>query len=340
LQVLSRATFQDKDRMYFIFSCLGVILFFLFFYSLSLGPLPIPFEKVLKGLFIPSDSLERRVIFETRLPRTLTGCLTGACLALSGMMLQYVTRNPMACPSLLGVNQGAGLGIVAILAVYPFCPIPIFLMSAVVGGVIAALLTYFIAAAIGVSPLRLILAGQAINALFYAITQAILIFLPTRSGVILINLNGSLSGSSWQLLKYISPILIFCAIASFFQIKKIHILSLGTEIAHSVGLNVKWIVILLLSLVVLLCSCSVGLVGPILFFPLIVNHFGKIIVGENPYYLMPFVIIFGAILMLFSDILIKLVYVDKEVAVGFLIAIVGAPILIMSSRMGRLLKNE
>lgn len=316
-----------------------MILVFLFFYSLYLGPLSIPFDKVLKGLFVSSDSFEKRVIFETRLPRTLSGCLTGACLALSGMMLQSVTRNSMACPSLLGVNQGAGLGIVAILAISPFCPIPIFLISAVIGSITAALFTYFIAAAIGVSPLRLILAGQAINALFYAVTQAILIFLPTRSGVILINLNGSLSGSSWQLLKYISPILIICSILSLFQIKKIHILSLGSEIANSVGLNVKWIVILLLSLVVILCACSVSLVGPILFFPLIVNHFGKVMVGENPYYLIPFVMIFGAILMLFSDILIKLIYVDKEVAIGFFIAIVGAPVLIMSSRVRKLLKN-
>ncbi|WP_186644279.1 FecCD family ABC transporter permease [Fluviispira vulneris] len=326
-----------KNYLIYIFSLL--VLFILFLYSLSLGPVELSFDKVLLSFLHSSDTFERRLIIETRLARTLMACLVGSSFAVAGVMLQSVTKNPMACPSLLGVTQGAGLGIVIVLALFPFCPLPVYLGCAVIGGILAAAITYFIAISVGISPLRLILAGQAINALLYALTQAILIFLPTRSGVILINLNGSVAGANWQQLTYVSPVLILLIIIAIFNIKNLQILSFGKDIASSLGLSTEFLLAFFLFIIVLLCAASVSLAGPILFFPLIVVHFSKFIVGENLSKQLPFSILFGAILMLFSDCLMRAVFSNQEIPVGFFIALVGAPILILSSRMKRLLNN-
>ncbi len=328
-----------KYKFYLILILSFVFSAFLFFYSLTVGPLKISFYHVIEGLFFSSDTIYHRIIFETRLPRTITAFLTGSLLALSGMILQFITKNPLACPSLLGINQGAGFGIVVILALFPFCAIPIYMTFSLLGGVLAAFFIYIITSSIGYSPIRLILAGQAINALFYALTQAILIFLPTRSGVILININGSLSSSSWELLKYHFPVLILCLFLILLNLKKIHILSLGEQVASSLGLNVKKFILFFLIIVVMMCSFSVSMIGPILFFPLIVNHFSKIIVGENPFILAPTVIIFGANFMLISDVLMRLLFHDKEVAIGLFISILGAPILIFSSKLRKKIIN-
>ncbi len=306
---------------------------FLFFFSLSLGPVQISFKNVLINLLHYSDTLEYRIIFDTRLPRTLTACLVGISLGLAGMNLQYISQNPMACPSLLGISQGAGLGIVIILAFFPFCHPTIYLTCAVIGAILAAILIYSVSNKTGISPLKFILAGQAINALFYAIIQAILIFLPTRSGVILINLNGSLAGSSWELLQWTFIPLILAIFVNFLFLKKLHILSFGKSTSISIGLNYNYSIIFFLIVTVILSSLSVALIGPILFLPLIINHFSKICIGSNPYILTPFVVVFGASFILLCDSLMKLIFVEKEVAIGLLIAIIGAPILILTSKL-------
>ncbi|KAB8033554.1 FecCD family ABC transporter permease [Fluviispira multicolorata] len=339
MRALSNNSILNTKKFFLIYFFCIFLLIILFLYSLSLGPVYLSFEKVLQACFQSEDTFERRLIVETRLARTIMACLVGSSFAVAGVMLQSITKNPMACPSLLGVTQGAGLGIVVILALFPFCPLPVYLSCAVVGGIIASLLTYIVAVSVGISPLRLILAGQAINALLYALTQAILIFLPTRAGVILINLNGSVAGANWQQLTYVAPVLILLILIAIFNIKNLHILSFGKDVASSIGLRTEFLIAFFLFIIVLLCASSVSLAGPILFFPLIVVHFSKFVVGENPTHLLPFSIVFGAILMLFSDCLMRVVFANQEVPVGFFIALVGAPILILSSRMKRLLKN-
>lgn len=309
------------------------ILCSVFVYSIYLGPITISFSNILKAIFNFTDNLERRIIFETRLPRAFTGCITGASFALAGALTQIVTKNPMACPSLLGINQGAAFGIVIAAAVIPFSPLPILLIAATIGGFFAALLIYLISISMNLTPFRLILAGQAINALFYALAQAFLIFLPTRSGVILINLNGSLAGANWYPLLITSPILLLCMLYASLNIKNIQLLRFDSKVSHSLGFNhIKWSS-LFFFIITLLCSVSVGLVGPILFFPLIAVYFTKMLVGTNPYYLIPFSALFGAIFMLISDCLMRTLYPNQEIPVGFFVSLIGAPLLIISTKL-------
>lgn len=324
---------SNNRKVYLAFLFLIAAFIFLFFFSITLGPIKVPFEQVWQNLFVQTDSLESRIIFDTRLPRTLTACLVGVALGLAGLNLQFLTQNPLACPSLLGINQGAGLGIVCILALFPFCHPTVYLLCAFFGGVLATALIYFISNHVGISPLKFILAGQAINALFFALIQAILVFLPTRSGVILINLNGSLAGSSWELLKLTIIPIGLAILINFFTIKRLQILSFGKLTANSIGLNYKLNLLLFLILSVILSSLSVALIGPILFLPLIITHFSKILIGKNPFILAPFVALFGATFILFCDCAMKILFQEKEIAIGLLIAIIGAPILILTSRL-------
>lgn len=320
-----------KYLVIFILIFLSFIL--LFIYSLMLGPVKISFDKVFISLFFPTDSLDSKIIFDIRLPRTLTACLTGAALGLSGLILRSITNNQMACPSLLGINQGAGFGIVFILSLFPFCHVSIYLIFSFLGSLIASCMILLITLIVGMSPLKLILIGQTINALFYALIQAILIFLPTRSGVILINLNGSLAGSSWELLKYTSGILVISIIFVFIITDKLKILSFGKQTSNSIGLNYGLTVFYCYILAVILSSISVSLIGPILFFPLIINHISKIVSLKNKYFLTLFIAMFGAIFLLLCDCFIRLIFVDKEISVGLIVAIIGAPILIIISKM-------
>ena len=330
---------SNKKYIFLIYLILLLLLFCFFFIALSLGPIKLPFKEVIENLFFPSDKLESRLIFDTRLPRAITACLVGAALGIAGMNLQFISQNPMACPSLLGINQGAGLGIVLTLAFYPFCHPIIYLTFSVIGGGIATAFIFYIANKVGLTPLKFILAGQAINALFYALIQAILIFLPTRSGVILINLNGSLAGSSWELLKWTSLPITLSLVLNLLNLKNLHLLSFGKTTAHSVGLNYKFTIVFFLFLTVILSSFSLALIGPILFLPLIINHFSKIVIGQNPFLLTPFIALFGAIFILICDILMKYLFAEKEVAIGLLIAIIGAPILILTSKLKQQNKN-
>lgn len=321
-------------KHFFLYLFLTVTIIWLFIWSLTLGPIHIPITKVIHLLQYPESTLEWRIIYETRLPRALIGILAGSCLAIAGVILQYITRNLMACPSLLGINQGAQLGILLILITAPFTQLTIVMLYAFIGGAIAGLVTYLLVYNMGVSALRLVLVGQAINALLYAISLALIILFPQKSGVILVNINGSLAGSSWQNFTTIAPILFITVIITLVYIKKIHILSLGEDIATSLGLNIKLILAIVLVIVTSLCSLSVGLVGQILFFPLIAVNLSKIILrGNSPHHLLIVSMFTGAILMMFSDCLMRYVYVAEEVPIGIFMSLIGAPVLILCARI-------
>lgn len=321
-------------RYILLYLSLSLAIVILSIWSLTLGPIEITLAKAIDLIIHPSNSFEWRIIHETRLPRTLVGITAGSSLAIAGVILQYITRNPLACPSLLGINQGAQLGILILLILAPFVQIPIILSSAMLGGAIAGIITYIIIYAIGMSALKLVLVGQAINALLYAVSQALIILLPQKSGVILINLNGSLAGNSWQHFFSVIPILSITTIACFLYIKKIHILSLGEEVAASLGINIKYLLIIIFILIITLCSLSVSLVGQILFFPLIAVHFSKMILrNNNPYHLIIVAMFVGAILMIFSDCSMRYIYTNQEVPLGIFMSLIGAPILIFCTKL-------
>lgn len=297
----------------------------------------IPFDK-LSACLIQHQSLpDCRIIMNNRLPRTIAAIITGGGFGISGVILLYVTRNPLACPSLLGINQGSLLGVLLCLIIFPLFPPSGILLFAILGGAIAGLIIYFTVSALGASALKLVLVGQAINAFLYALSQILIILFPNKTGGVLINLNGSLAGLSWHKIELAAPILLVTILITFIFIRKIYVLSLGEETAQSLGVDVNKLLIIIFGLIIVLCSMSVSMVGQLLFFPLIVVHLSKILLkNKNPYHLCITACIVGALLMLASDCIMRYFYVEQEAPLGIFMAFIGAPILIFSSRLKHL----
>jgi iron complex transport system permease protein len=312
------------------------ILFCLFFYSLTLGAVKSSFSQITSCFSQDQSATICHIIVVTRLPRTIAAVMAGSSFALAGAILFYITQNPLACPSLLGINQGAILGILLCLIIIPFMSIPGVIAAAIIGGIISGIIVYSIVSLIGVSNLKLVLVGQAINILLYALGQILIVLFPDKTGGMLVTLNGSLAGTSWQKIEIIAPFIIVITLTSILLAKKIYLLSLGKEIALSIGINANQLLIIIFCLIVGLCSLAVTMVGQLLFFPLIAVHLSKTLLrGRNPYHFCIITCLVGAILMLASDCLMRYIYTIQEIPLGIFIAIIGAPILILSSRLKR-----
>lgn len=304
--------------------------------SLSVGTIHIPFKKIIYLLQHSDSSIENILLYDMRIPRTLCAILVGSALALTGVVLFYITRNDLGCPSLLGINQGVFLGIIISVIVSQGIVMKALFASGIIGGAIAGLLTFFITYRIGFSPLKLILIGQAINLFCYAACQCLLIVAPEQADLLLINLNGSLANSSWLLLKTFGGVLIFAMCVTLFFIKKNYLLSLGVDVAKTLGLNVNAYLLLFFSMILIISTCSVAIVGPLLFFPLLVVQCSKLLTSNNhPYHFALISALLGSVLLLASDLLIRSQYSQWEAPLNVFIAMIGVPLLIMRARSMR-----
>lgn len=313
-----------------------VILTSLFFYSLTVGAVKSSLQQISNCLDQSNHETICHIIAVTRLPRTIAAVMAGSSFALAGAILYYITRNPLACPSLLGINQGAILGILLCLIIIPFTSISGIILAAMIGGVLSGLIVYSIMSLIGTSTLKLVLVGQAINIFLYALGQILIILFPDKTGGMLVTLNGSLAGASWHKIEIIAPFIIVITLISILLAKKIYLLSLGKEIALSIGVNTNQLLIIIFCLIVVLCSLAVTMIGQLLFFPLIAVHLSKsLLKARNPYHFCIMTSLVGAILLLAADCLMRYMYVDQEISLGIFMAIIGAPILIFSSRLTR-----
>lgn len=319
-----------------VYSILSGILVFLFIWSLVLGPLKVSPHELDLCLLGNHTLPVCHVIISTRLPRTIAALMSGSGFALAGIILFYVTRNPLACPSLLGINQGAIMGILLCLIIFPLISLSGLVFFAVCGGVIAGLAVYLIVSAIGTSTLKLVLVGQAINIFLYALSQTLIMLFPDKTGGMLIMLNGSLAGTLWQKIIFIIPLITLTFIFTFLLAKKIYLLSLGKEIALSIGIDADKLLIITFGLIIILCSLSVAMVGQLLFFPLITTQISKALqTSRNPYHMCVTACLSGAVLMLGSDCIMRYFFIGQEVPLGIFMAIIGAPILIFYSRLKR-----
>lgn len=326
-----------SKKLPFYYIGLSAALLILILMSLSVGAIHIPLNKILYLAQQPHDSsIESIIMHIVRIPRTICAVLVGAALALSGVILFYIARNDLACPSLLGINQGVYLGIIVSVVSNHSLVMGSLFVYGVFFGAAAGLLTFLVTFKLGFSPLKLVLTGQAINLFCYAACQLLLMLAPTQADLLLTNLNGSLANSSWALLQAFAFILLAMILFTLIFIKKNYILSLGVEMAKSVGVNVGVYLILFLAVILVICTCSVAMVGPLLFFPLLVIQCSKFIISSNsPYHFAMISILIGSILLLASDILIRMLYQNWEAPLNVFIAMLGVPMLIMRARSMR-----
>lgn len=308
--------------------------------SIFLGIVDIPAEDVLSALTGGGSSQARSIILDIRLPRIATGMLAGIQFALAGLLLQTITRNPLADPSLMGVSQGATLAVTIFLlfTVYIFNPgshtvaeLPIGWLPAagMAGGLIAGGIIYLLAFRLELSPLRITLCGIAIGAVFHAIAIGLIAgWGSARLEIILEWLSGSLYARTWDHALFLLPFTIAGLVMLPVIQRPLIMLQFDAAVAQSFGLSYKKQFSLVLLVSCALAASAVGAVGPIVFVGLVVPHLARFLAGRHFSLVVPFTIVLGAVIVTLGDLIGRLAGGAEEVPIGVVTAIIGVPVLL------------
>jgi len=320
--------------LWLLFGVLALALSFVA--SLALGATDIPFAQAVQLFLHPNDSTESLVVHTLRLPRTLVALLAGAGLGVSGLMLQAVTRNPLADPGILGVEAGGAFAILLMVVFFPAAPAWAFIPAAFAGGTAAALVAYSVARSVGVTPLRLALAGVAVASLVGAASRSIQLLWEERAQGALFALSGSVAGRTWEQVGQIAPWMGLGLLAALLLTPKLNVLALGADVARSLGARTERDSLLVTALGVLLAAASVSVVGPVGFVGLVIPHLARTLAGADHRFSLPLAALFGAAFLALADIAARLIDRPAETPVGVLVAAVGAPFFVLlARRIGR-----
>lgn len=301
-----------------------VLLLAVTFYGLTYGSVPISLRNIWEVFTSNGDPLSYKIIMNLRLPRVLIGLLVGACLAASGALLQGVMKNPLADPGIIGVSAGGGLAAIMAMIVFPQFSylLPVLAFA---GALAASVFIYAIAWNKGSSPIKIVLAGVAINALIGAITNGFMVIYSDRVQAVLPWLAGGLSGKSWHHLSFMAPYAIIGLVVSLFAIKPANLLLLGDDTSQLLGQKVEWQRFFLILLSSLLAGAAVSVAGLVGFVGLVVPHAVRLLVGGDYRFLLPLSIVGGAVLVVFADTIARTAFDPIELPVGILLAVLGAP---------------
>lgn len=314
---------------------LGFLLVFVFaLCNLKSGAINYSWHELASTLSHPLyHSLASINIFQVRLPMVLMAIMAGAGLAVSGLLLQRVTRNPLACPSLLGIEYGTAFSVIlSHMFFMPHLNRSAVLGIAFLGGLITYLLMQIIISKTKASVIGITLIGVAFNTLYYSLIQAILIAFPYQAQGILYDLNGSLQGINLNDIKIIViPFCLLLAIAFLFS-RRLPLLDLDEEQAVSLGVPIKFYRLILLALSILLATLITSLTGPLLFFGLIIPHFIKPFSPAHSSISMLFCAVFGAFFLLIAAWLAHIISPLTPPPVGLVILLMSAPILLLISK--------
>ena len=325
-----------KKFVFSIILCL-TLLSIMAIFSISLGAKSIAFTKVIDVLLgNDPDSLETAIILQ-RIPRTVFGILAGGALGISGALMQSITRNPIADPSILGVNTGASLFVVAGIAFFNITVAYQYIWLAIIGAGVTAVFVYSVASMgkDGATPLKLALSGSAVSIVLGSLVSTIM--LPNNRVMEAFRFwqVGSIGSATWENIMLISPFLIVGFIISMFISGYLNNLALGDEAATALGTNVVMTRTIGALSSVLLCGATTALAGPIGFVGLIIPHIIRLIFGSEMGKMLPLSFLGSAILMLVSDIIGRVISLPGETEVGIVTAVIGAPVFILAIRKGR-----
>lgn len=294
----------------------------LFGLSIRLGTYTLSFEEIWAA-FQPDDK-NYFTLMEYRLPRAVLAILLGGALAISGVLVQSVVRNPLASPDILGINNAAGLVAVSVLMFLPnlaFYWMPIF---AFLGGVLSFVILWIVCG-FNFRPIKMAIIGVALSALWAAISHYLMLTNPVEINTAMLWLTGSLWGRSWSYLNVVLPWLVVLLPLPFIFCRDLDTLGLGENKASTLGVTVNKVQISVLVLAVALSTTAVAICGPIAFLGLVAPHLARRLVGGRHRTLLPAALIIGALLLQLSDILARVIDPPTEIPAGILTAIIGAP---------------
>ena len=323
--------------------------------GIGLGPVSIRFSDVyrvmfhrLSGIFTgqtaPLESIRestQNIVWFLRAPRVLLGALIGAALTLSGVGMQAFTKNPLAEPYVLGISSGASLG--AVLAMLLGVSVPVLgklsvSMGAFAGALVSILLVYLLAKSRGsVTPIRLILVGVAVSAMFQAFTNYIVYTAPDEAAVreATFWMLGGLGSAEWEDLP-----LLLCLVPPAFLLmlalsKSLNAMMMGDSSAITLGVNLNVVRNLLIVITALLTASSVAVSGCIGFVGLVIPHLVRSVVGPDHRKLIPISMLTGAIFLIWVDVGARMIKPPAELPIGILTAFLGAPLFLWMIRVRR-----
>lgn len=317
---------------------LAVVLFLAAVASLALGSKPLALGTVWRVLLDNDGSDAAIIIHELRVPRTILGVLVGIALGMAGTLMQGHTRNPLAEPALLGITAGASVAVVAAIKFFSIGSPIGYVWFAMGGAVLAALTVYLIGSGASrtPSPLSLVLAGTAVTALLLSAVTTMLVNDTTTINAYRFWIVGSMAGRGMDVVAQLAPFLIVGSLVALAHSPALNLLSLGEDIARGLGQNIGRARTIGLAATVVLAGAATAACGPIAFLGLIVPHVARAYTGPDYRFLMPYSGLLGAILLLVSDVIGRLVARPGELQVGIVMAVIGGPFFIALVRRRRL----
>ncbi|MCK9518925.1 MAG: iron ABC transporter permease [Dehalococcoidia bacterium] len=298
------------------------------FLTLMFGAINLTASEVWSGLTSDSDVFARNVVWQIRYPRFVDGILVGASLAVAGAMLQGVTRNPLADPTILGITAASGLASATALVINPQIPQWGLAMSCIAGGLGGSLVLFFIAWRGVVSPVRLALSGVALSAFFGAAIVGLMsssrTFLQTSLGF----LAGGLYGSEWTEFHAMLPYVIPGLIAALLFAGRLNVLQLGDDVAAGLGVLTDRTRLAILAVCGVLTAAAVSAAGMVSFVGLVCPHLARFSIGADHRWLIPLSALYGALLVTAADLIARLVIAPSEIPMGIITAGIGAPFLL------------
>ncbi|PFJ16456.1 iron ABC transporter [Bacillus cereus] len=306
---------------------LSIIAFFLIFMvAMVLGAADTSIKDVWLALTSSAKGDKISIIREIRLPREVAAVFVGAGLAVSGAIMQGLTRNPLADPGLLGLTGGANAALALTLAFNPSISYLHLTLACFIGAAIGAIMVFGIGMVKkgGLAPLRIVLAGAAVSAFLLAISEGIGISFKISQDVSLWTAGGVI-GTTWSQLKIIIPVISISICIATLLAKKLTVLSFSEEVAIGLGQKIIVIKTILFIIIILLAGASVALVGNMAFIGLMVPHMVRPIVGPDYRFVIPMSAIAGASFMLLADTIGRTINAPYETPVAAIVAIVGLP---------------
>ncbi|WP_047983416.1 FecCD family ABC transporter permease [Ornithinibacillus californiensis] len=304
--------------------------------SIILGLTKITPQMVIDSFYHFDGSKEHIIIQDTRLPRALIAATVGACLAIAGTIMQGLTNNPLASPSLFGVNAGASFFVVLGISFLGVTSLTSFTWLAFTGAALSTVIVYVLGSMgrDGLTPIKITLAGAAIAALFSSLTQGMLTLNERALDQVLFWLAGSVQGRELEILIAVLPYILIGWVAALTIGGQINVLSMGEDMAKGLGQKTILVKIFGGLIVVLLAGGAVAVAGPIGFLGIIIPHVARWLVGIDYRWVIPYSGILGAILLLLADIGARYIIMPMEVPVGVMTALIGVPFFIYIARRG------
>lgn len=301
--------------------------------SFVLGARRLTIQELLDGFFHPNISTYGANVVRKRIARTFFSLLCGSALGVSGALMQAVTRNPIADPSILGVNTGAALFVVCGIAFFQISSALHYIAFALVGAMLTALFVYGIGSLgrSGATPIKLVLAGAATSAALSSLVSAILLPRSFAMDQYRYWQVGSVGAGTWPKIAAFLPFLLVGMAIALITAPALNALALGDEAATGLGVRTGLLRLFASFGSVLLCGAVTAMAGPIGFIGLLAPHVMRLMMGADLRHILPMSALSGAVFLTLSDVIGRLLSYPGELEVGVVTAFVGAPVLILAA---------